>query len=639
MPYALTSAEGGQSFELRLGSSLIIGRALTSDIPVFDPTISRRHAEVTYDDAAGGVAVRDLGSSNGTFVNGARVQQSRLSAGDIVSFGRVSFRLTERAAGFSGAGGRVVSGSRTGGARAGEGAGAGASRAPDRSASATTPGRGAGGRGKRDGEAVGGDPTATIVRRVRVPETGLWMPAGGLAAALRHTPALGSARIEPPAVPLAAPPSAAPPSGAGAADAATGVARTSPGTATPARHDPARNEQKLAILLEVSKGLTRVVDVGALLDTIVGFCLQIFDVDYVSVLLADERGELVPTVARDRHGLAPHRSVPQSIARSAIQERVAILSDNATEDARFGSESILAQRVRSTMCAPLIGGDRRVLGVLYVDNVTSTHRVDEEDLEFLAAFASIAAVAIENGQFSERIRHEMLIRSNFERYFAPNLAAQIAGATRTVRLGGEKRPVAVLFSDIRDFTVLSESMRPDDMASLLSEYFTEMVECVFRHGGTLDKFMGDAVMAQWGAPIGTADDADRAVQAAIDMMRALEGLNARWRGEGRPALGIGVGLSYGEAFAGNIGSERRLEFTVIGDTVNTASRLCASADAGQILLSDAIRRALRRPPPLEECPPLELKGKAQPVPVYRVVLEALDAAGASRPPTAGSPVL
>ena len=103
-------------------------------------------------------------------------------------------------------------------------------------------------------------------------------------------------------------------------------------------------------------------------------------------------------------------------------------------------------------------------------------------------------------------------------------------------------------------------------------------------------------------------------------MHALEELNTEWRGAGRPELAIGIGLSYGEVFAGNIGSERRLEFTVIGDTVNTASRLCAAAESGEILLSDAMRRALQDPPSLDECPPLDLKGKAHPVPVYRVHL-------------------
>jgi adenylate cyclase len=156
------------------------------------------------------------------------------------------------------------------------------------------------------------------------------------------------------------------------------------------------------------------------------------------------------------------------------------------------------------------------------------------------------------------------------------------------------------------------------MASLLTEYFTEMVECVFRHDGTLDKFIGDAVMAQWGAPLGNPDDADRAMRSALDMMEALRTLNTRWRSEGRPTLEIGIGLNQGEAFAGNIGSERRLEFTVIGDTVNTASRLCSAAGPGEILISDEMRRALSAPPALAACPPMELKNKSQPVTVFLV---------------------
>jgi adenylate cyclase len=162
-------------------------------------------------------------------------------------------------------------------------------------------------------------------------------------------------------------------------------------------------------------------------------------------------------------------------------------------------------------------------------------------------------------------------------------------------------------------------MRPDETALLLTEYFTQMVECVFRHDGTLDKFIGDGLMAQWGAPIGSPDDADKALDAAREMMRELENLNASWRAAGRPELQIGIGLNYGEAFAGNIGSERRLEYTIIGDTVNTAKRVCQIADERQILITDEFRQALHSSPSVVMCESTDLKNKSQPVTLYRVV--------------------
>jgi adenylate cyclase len=229
-----------------------------------------------------------------------------------------------------------------------------------------------------------------------------------------------------------------------------------------------------------------------------------------------------------------------------------------------------------------------------------------------------ASVSSDIGPLAERMRRETLARTNLARYFTPSVAECIVNCEAEVRPGGDKRPVAVLFSDIRGFTSISEHMNPFQMAKLLSDYFTEMVECVFRHGGTLDKFMGDALMAQWGAPTGHADDVDRALRAAIDMQEALDRLNTRWRREGTPTMRAGIGLNFGEAFAGNIGSERRLEYTVIGDTVNTASRLCNAADPGDILLTDSFHDALAVAPAMSQMPPLNLKGKTQPVPVYRV---------------------
>jgi adenylate cyclase len=531
MPFKLISTDGMHSFELRNGAPLVVGRAPTSDIPVIDPTISRRHAEVESTEA--GVTVRDLGSSNGTFINGVRIDVSAVGTGDIVTFGKVGFRLQLIAP-------------------------------PSLPSPAPT----------------GAPPGATIVRQLPLRDQNATI------AGLRG--------------PLSIPTPASPQEAISSAD---------------------KSRQKLAILLEVSKGLGKATDIDSLLDKIVSFAYQILEVDRVAILLADDAGELVPKIARDKRGGDTARAVPQSIARTALKDKVAILSDNAGEDTRFGGQSILMQQIRSAICVPLIGSEDRALGVLYVDNVTATHRFSDEDFEFCIAFAGIAAVAIENGQFAQRIQRELLTRSNFERFFTPQLAKRIAESSETIRLGGEKRNVAVLFSDIRGFTALSESMRPDDMASLLTEYFTQMVDCVFRYDGTLDKFIGDAVMAQWGAPIGGPDDADKAMSAAIEMIHELAKLNERWRAEGRPELQIGVGLNYGEAFAGNIGSERRLEFTVIGDTVNTAKRLCDQAGKGEIFLSADFRKALHDAPAVVECEPMVLKNKVQPVTVYRVVLD------------------
>jgi len=553
MPFQLIAAAGNQTFELPGGVTLVLGRALNSDIPVFDPTISRRHAEVTSDET--GVEVRDLGARNGIFLNGVKVERARLSPGDVVTFGKVAFRLRESA----------------------------------RPASPTPPSA----RAQRA--------AATVLRPVPMPNASR-SGVGGV---------LGSTAVGMPAAPAAAlrQPRGAPPDEAGYAELLEG-------------------QQKLALLLEVSTALSRAIETDALLEKIVDFTFQILDADLVAVLLADDGGELVPKVARDREGGAPTRAVPRSIARTAVEQKSGVLSDDAPQDERFGGASVMMQKVRSTMCAPLVGGEGAVLGVLYVDNLTTTHRFRESDLEFLIAFAGIAAAALENSRYAERIRREALVRSNFERYFAPSLAARIAESPDAARLGGDKRQVAVLFSDIRGFTPLSEAMRPDEIATLLSEYFTEMVECVFRHGGTLDKFVGDGVMAQWGAPISAPDDADRALDAALEMLEALDALNARWRAAGRPELQVGIGLSYGEVFAGNIGSERRLEFTVIGDTVNTAARLCAVAGGGEILLAEPMRAALRRRRALAESAPLELKGKSRPVRVYRV---SADRAAATAP--------
>jgi adenylate cyclase len=247
------------------------------------------------------------------------------------------------------------------------------------------------------------------------------------------------------------------------------------------------------------------------------------------------------------------------------------------------------------MAAPLLGEGRVTLGVLYVDNMHDTHAFADEDLDYLVAYAGLAAVTAEREVVAARLLEASKIRQNFERYFTPQLAERIALEKGQVSPGGERRQAVVLFSDIRGFTALAESLPPMEMAAQLNEYFEAMVDCVFRHQGALDKFIGDALMAYWGAPDAYADDADRALAAAVEMQRELGRLNARWQRDGRAMLDIGIGVHRGEVFVGNIGSPRRLEYTLIGDTVNIANRLCASADRGVVLISDDVRETLVRP--------------------------------------------
>ncbi|HKP49608.1 MAG TPA: adenylate/guanylate cyclase domain-containing protein, partial [Gemmatimonadales bacterium] len=174
------------------------------------------------------------------------------------------------------------------------------------------------------------------------------------------------------------------------------------------------------------------------------------------------------------------------------------------------------------------------------------------------------------------------------------------------------------FSDIRGFTAMAESMGPDAIARLLTEYFSDMVEIIFEHGGTLDKFVGDAIMALWGTPIAHADDPDRALRAAVAMQQGVARLNQRWVSEGRPEIGVGIGINYGDVFAGNIGSHRRLEYTVIGDAVNVANRLCSEAAAGEILVSEALCQVVKDQADYEYLPAMALRGRTRSVQVYRV---------------------
>jgi adenylate cyclase len=210
----------------------------------------------------------------------------------------------------------------------------------------------------------------------------------------------------------------------------------------------------------------------------------------------------------------------------------------------------------------------------------------------------------------------------FGQYVSKDVYEQLVDNPSLARLGGQRRDMTVLFSDIRGFTTLTERGQPEEVVGMLNEYFTRMVDLVFQHHGTVDKFVGDMVMALFGAPLDDPQHADHAVEAALDMITELARLNARWKAEGRYAdLDIGVGINTGPMIAGNIGSEAIMSYTVIGDAVNLGSRLeSLNKQYGtRIIISDATRARLTGRYGFRPLGDVVVKGKTQPVAIFEVV--------------------
>lgn len=500
MTFVLVSVSGDRRFHLTGDSTHVAGRDLSCDVPILDPGVSRRHAEIVI--RADGIALTDLGSRNGTWINGARVQAAHARLGDTVAFGTVTFTLVN------------------------------AEEAIKHPVVTRSP--------------LDGSSTVMRERAVTSRDAAIAEVAG----------------------------------------------------------------QRFAKLVMLAQRLGGLATVERLLPIIVDDLFGAFDADRVAVLLSDSDGALETRVARDAHGADVLRTVPRAIAQGVAERQVALLTHDALEDVRTAGESVIQQSVRSAMAAPLLGEGHKSIGVLYVDNLRSASAFSDDDLHFLIAFAGITAAAVEREASAARLRHAAHVRENFERYFTPRLAEQIAGSTENMALGGHRQRVVVLLSDIRGFTNIAESLPPLDLASQLNEYFGAMVDCVFEQEGALDKFIGDAVLAYWGAPTPRADDDDRALRAACAMRTALTALNSRWRQEGRPELHAGIAVHAGDAFVGNIGSPRRLEYTVIGDTVNVTSKLCAIAAADEILVTETVRQAMTDCSALVERPDI--------VPVRRV---------------------
>jgi adenylate cyclase len=290
-------------------------------------------------------------------------------------------------------------------------------------------------------------------------------------------------------------------------------------------------------------------------------------------------------------------------------------------DSRFkGSHSIIMQGIRSSMAVPLIYSDE-LLGVMVLDSQVAANAFADKDLQLTQALANQAAVAIQNSLFARKIEKEALTRERFQRLLSPAIAELVVSGEVAVEKGGQARETTIFFSDIRGFTSLSETRTAQEVVDMLNEYFEQMVEIIFKHEGTLDKFVGDEIMALFGSPVSHPDDAYRAVKVAVEQMQALEEWNRMRVAENEPPIHIGIGINTGSVVAGYLGSSKALEYTVIGDVVNTASRLCSVAKAGEIIVSRNTYDLVKDYFDTQELSPTQVKGKAVALQVFKVLGE------------------
>jgi adenylate cyclase len=245
---------------------------------------------------------------------------------------------------------------------------------------------------------------------------------------------------------------------------------------------------------------------------------------------------------------------------------------------------------------------------------------------WIAAFLPTATLivnyaAIVSYRFFFEEREKRKVQSAFQQYVAPSIISQLLERPELLQLGGEEKELTALFSDIRGFTSLSEGLPPAELVEWLNEYLSEMTEVIFRHWGTLDKYIGDAIMAFWGAPYPQADHPERACRAALDMLKMLEKLHTRREPEGRPRMKIGIGIHTGPMLVGNMGSRRRFNFTIMGDNVNLASRLEGiNKEFGtHLIISETTYQAVRSLMVARELDYIRVKGKKRPVRIYELL--------------------
>jgi adenylate cyclase len=551
------------------GGRVRVGRGSDNDIVLADVSVSRNHAEIRR--GPDGWHIHDLQSTNGVEINRVAVRSAPLRPGDRITIGAFELEVE-------------------------------ATQPIQLIQPAPLPGAGR-----------------------AMPATGPLAPAGGsgggeeAAAAAGEIPGLANATIVRPLADFTAELGQQ-----AAAPAAASVASAS-------RESGDAAHRMLGFLARLARVLLVADTVDDVLVRVLDILFEALPVDRGFILMSAGAGNLVCEAARfkDRVELRPSAEVPVSrtMLRAVMRERVALVTLDALSDQRLsGGESIRLHQIRSAMCTPLWSGDH-IIGVVQVDSPFHVGAFGEREVDFLATVANYAAVAVERIRFAAKAEFEKQVRTRLERYHSPALLEEVLRQGEAGDDEGIRRlraaEATVLFADLVGFTAFAEDSPPEHVAELLNAFLNLSVEAIFAAGGTLDKFIGDCVMAFFGAPVPQADHAERAVRAAIEIQRGLRAWSAERAAEGLPGFAARVAINSGPVVVGDIGSARRVDYTVLGNTVNVAARLEAFvARPGDVVLGPETHRLLAGAIATEPLGDFRLKGLQQKIIAHRVA--ALD---------------
>ncbi|KAI3645449.1 hypothetical protein MP228_008377 [Amoeboaphelidium protococcarum] len=391
--------------------------------------------------------------------------------------------------------------------------------------------------------------------------------------------------------------------------------------------DTLKNDyEKLRLAYELSKLSLNDLDINEILERTLDIMFSVLPVDRGVVMLVDRKTSILTidkVKLRNIKGIDKKEILlSNTVLKKVVNTKTCVITSDAFQDPLLGqAESIARGMIRSVICVPLIAHDQ-VHGILHLDSQNKINAFAEKDLQLVKSIANQAAIALENCKLIKDIEKEVTIRENLGRFLPPHVIDKvISTGEEPVKKGGRHTKGTILFADIRGFTRLSEDRSPQEIVDLLNDFFERLVKIVFKYDGVLDKYIGDCLMAAFGTLNEEPDERDvrNAVCAAMEFKVAISEMNMDRVNNGKEPISIGVGLNTGGLIAGYIGSSQRLEYTSIGDTVNTASRICSMASSNQVLISQNTYNEVSKYVDARFVDKKLFKGKTEEVAVYEVV--------------------